>query len=119
MPKPVKGFMSEDEQFFATEDEARKHELELQIRDKCGEFDPPINPDRLFPVLEAMADIVMEYLNVCKGTTEELPNPRPRKHRSNDGSTEAHPETIQSFTTDGHQPMSDMGGRSSSKAVRD
>lgn len=115
MPKAVEGFMSEDDQFFTTEDEARRHELELRIRLRCGPLN--VNPERLFPVLEALADLLVEYLDVSSRIPEQIPNPVAGEHSSNDGLTEE-PETLQSFETDGYKPMSNMGRRPSAKAIR-
>lgn len=122
MPEKATGFLTRDNQFYTSEAEARKHEAEMEIRLMCGELKPKaIDPDRLLPALEAMADQILEYLNAsqeARDHAEHLPNPIVSEHHADDGLTERD-ETVQQFEADGHKSMPNVGRRSSAKTIQD
>lgn len=85
----VSGYLTIDGNFFNTEVEARLHEAETNIRVYCvthtseGKLIPEgtmgedvplcIDAEKLIPIIEALADPIMEYLNARQEASASLP----------------------------------------------
>ncbi len=66
-PKPVRGFLTTDGNFFEHKPLAELHEAEMQIRALCVSHTPrPIDPEKFLSLIEAMADPIKAYQNAFK-----------------------------------------------------
>lgn len=143
MARPVTGFLSDDDTFFHTEAEALMHDAEMDIRAFCVSHIPtPLDDNRLLEVIEALADPIERYLNAkAQAEVEEA-----RKHATNlvggidrnpsttwggrhsempgtevdqahNGNAEEELASLLEQPSDGHEPVSDMGGSPPSESV--
>ncbi len=107
MAKPVEGFMSEAGVFFSTLAEAELHDAELAIRAKCAKA------DRFIELIEAMADLVGEYVRAYKEVNKTRKNTVGLGgDQGNDrrGSTDV--DAMEQQSSSGHEPMSNVGNSS-------
>lgn len=117
--KLVTGYLSEDNMFFDTKVEAIKHDAELIILAHCVSHN--LDSEKVFSIIEALADPIMEYVNALKDT--EIPSFIQNSHSSQARENLADAFRIEASSTvfeqpsHRHEPMPDLGSGTQSEGV--
>lgn len=120
----VRGYLSDDGNFFKTAVEAKKHDAEMLIRAWCSVKN--IDADKVIEIIEALADPIVEYVHAFKADKthrtkipqilKDTETPRARRNKRDKGGGEG-PETLQQQQTNRREPVPNMGRRARTKSV--
>lgn len=100
MPKEVKGYLTEDDTFFESKNDAEVYESEVLLRQACNKLEIApgitIDDDKVIHVLDNLEEEVLRYLNAIQ---------RAREHTAVELRPEDEPDSVLEQPTGSDEPV--------------